>query len=425
MLYYKNTANVVDSMIKRSRRKTILRILSLCLVAGVLWTATDTFILVRLRAPLPELKPQTLNVAIPAPTKPAVSLSWPAYGSAAVGLSGYGVLATNGFQTPLPTASVAKLITALAVLRAKPIALGSQGATLTLGQQDVDYYNTYAAEDGSVAAVNADEQISEYQVLQGMLLPSANNLADSLAVWAFGSLKDYAAYANHMLSQLGLLNTHVGSDASGFQPDTTSTAADLVHLGELADANPVLASIAAQKSATIPIADTVNNVDWLLGTAGINGLKTGNSNQAGGVFLAAATYQIPGSNQKVTIISAVMHAASLQQAMDSTVPLLVSSQKALSNAPALAVGQAVGQYTVPWEGQVTAVTTKALTTLSWQGRPLGKPVVMLHDIRAPQPSQVPVGVARFESNGITVSSAPITLGRPIPKPSVWWRLLHN
>ena len=38
-----------------------------------------------------------------------------------------------------------------------------------------------------MASVAAGEQISQYQALQAMLIPSANNVADSLARWAFGS----------------------------------------------------------------------------------------------------------------------------------------------------------------------------------------------------------------------------------------------
>lgn len=413
----------MTSVHHHSARKIILRITSWCVVTGLLFWLVNGLFLSRLRTPFPILRPQTVYAATPTATK-AVPLQWPAFGQAALGVSGYGQLAENGPQTPTPTASLAKLITAVAVLKVRPIAPGSQGATLTLTQQDVGLYNMYAAEDGSVAAVTAGEQISEYQVLQAMLLPSANNLADSLAVWAFGSLPAYATYANHMLATLGLSHTHVGSDASGFQPDTTSTASDLIHLGEIATANPVIAGIATQSTANLPVAGTVRNVNWLLGTAGISGLKTGNNNQDKGAFLFSALYRIPGGAQ-ITIIGVVMGGPSLSAAMNAAVPLLVSAQKALGYSPILAAGQAVGQYKVPWKGTVTAVTTQAVQAVTWQGQPLGQPVITLRNITNAQKSGALVGTAGYTYNGTTISSSPIQLAQPVDTPSAWWRLLHT
>jgi D-alanyl-D-alanine carboxypeptidase (penicillin-binding protein 5/6) len=44
--------------------------------------------------------------------------------------------------------------------------------------------------------VQLGEELSEYQALQALLLPSANNIAETLARWAFGSIDAYNAYAN-------------------------------------------------------------------------------------------------------------------------------------------------------------------------------------------------------------------------------------
>lgn len=408
-------------MSSRLSRSLILR--SLCIVTAValIGVICGSVAVNRLNRPLAALRPQTVYAAPATLGKPS-ALAWPGFGQAAIGIAGHGVLAVSGAQTPAPTASSAKLITALAVLRVKPIAPGTQGATLTLSQRDVDFYNTYAAEDGSVAAVNAGEQITEYQVLEGMLLPSANNLADSLAVWAFGSLGAYSSYANHMVSQLQLTQTHVGNDASGFNPSTTSTAADLVRIGELAEANPVLAGIASMSSASIPVAGTIHNVNWLLGTDGISGIKTGNSNEDRGVFVFAAPYTVAGQ-AKITIIGAVMKAPALNQAMDSAVPLLKSAQRSLSYSTALAAGQAVGQYDIPWAGKVTAVTTEPVQALTWQGKPLGKPAVTLRNITAPKPKSFVVGTVSY-GPGLGGSSQ-VKLVQPVNRPSDRWRLFHN
>ena len=120
----------------------------------------------------------------------AARLPWPAYGQGAYGVAGGPVLATHGVQKPVPTASVAKLITVLCVLKKLPLTPTTDGPTITLRKSDVAIYDKYVAEDGSVVPVRAGQRISERTALEAILLPSANNIADSLAIYAFGSLAD-------------------------------------------------------------------------------------------------------------------------------------------------------------------------------------------------------------------------------------------
>ncbi len=403
---------------KTARRNRRSRFMAVLIILVLLIALGGELVYGRLQAPLPSLTAQIIAHSLTSPA--STTLNWPNYGQSAIGAAGYGVLAANGVQKAVPTASIAKLITALAVLRVKPLSGSQAGPTLTLGAKDVDLYYSYVAKDGSVVQVEDGELITEREVLQAILLPSANNLADSLAIWAFGSLTAYANYANAMLTQLGLTHTHVGSDASGFAPDSISTATDLVRLGELSIASPVIAGIVSQSTANLPLVGVVNNVNWLLGTAGINGLKTGNSDQAGGAFLFSAAYQVPGSG-KITIVAAILGATGLLQAMRSAPPLLTSAQTAFSTSVALAAGQAVGVYHVPWGNDVTAVTAKAVTALAWQGQSLEQPKVQLTTAQANAATGTAVGTVRFGTSGKPSS---VVLSRAIPAASIWWRLPH-
>ena len=175
-------------------------------------------------------------------------------------------------------ASEAKLITALAVLKKYPLALNQAGPAITLGPSDVAIYDKYQSENGSDLVVVNGEKLTEYQMLQAMLLPSADNIADSLAIWAFGSLTDYTVFANQYVKSQGLSETTVGSDASGFDPSSMTTAANLVNIGQLVMTNPVLASIVGQPTATgFPVVGTIKNVNLVLGKDNIIGIKTGNT----------------------------------------------------------------------------------------------------------------------------------------------------
>ena len=82
--------------------------------------------------------------------------------------------------------------------------------------------------------------------------------------------------------------------------------------------NPVLAQIAGQSTATgIPVAGTIKNVNDLIGINNIIGLKTGNSNEAGGAFISASTTK--QNNKTIVITTAVVNAPSLFQSMKDSI----------------------------------------------------------------------------------------------------------
>jgi D-alanyl-D-alanine carboxypeptidase (penicillin-binding protein 5/6) len=372
--------------------------------------------------PLPELKPAVGSIQLLAQT-PAPKLVWPGAGQAAVGVVGTQILETHGAETALPTASTAKLITALAVLNQKPLALNQPGPMITLGPADVALYNSYAAQGGSVVPVAAGEQISEYQMLQTLMLPSANNMADSLAIWAFGSLSAYSTFANTYAGQLGLAHTHVGTDASGFSPTTTSSARDLVRIGEVAMRNPVLAQIVSQSTATgLPIVNNIKNVNSLLGTDNIIGIKTGNTDEAGGVYVSASRASVNG--KQVTVVTALIGAPNLFAALKTSLPLIQSAQANFAAATVIKAGAIVGNYQLPWGGTVTAIAAKNLSPTTWNGD-AASGTINLKPIAADTPAGATVGnVTSPQSSLSNQQSIPIKLQNNPGQPTLWWRLTH-
>ncbi len=379
------------------------------------------YLYLTLGRPLPLLVPSEDNdIQAQAPSG---ALNWPAAGQSAVGIVGSSTLETHGDQKPTPTASTAKLITALVVLKAKPLHPGQQGPTITLKPRDVTIYNDYISQDGSLVKVQAGEQISEYQMLQTIMLPSANNMADSLAIWAFGSLKAYSAAANQYLASQGLDSTHVGKDASGFSPGTTSTAADLVRIGELTMRDPVLSQIVGQSTASgIPIVNNIKNVNQLLGSDGIVGIKTGNTDQAGGVFVSASHVTVNG--KQVTIVTALANSPSLFQAMKDSLPLIRSAQANFKPLSIVTKGLEVGQYKQPWGNSVPAVASQDITLKVWSGgRAIAK--VKLHDTPASSRAGQQVGSVVVPNSAVNNQlSVPVQLQAKPSQPGIGWRLTH-
>ncbi len=386
-------------------------------VLGVLLLATVAGTVNYLR-PLPMVTASAITETNVPPS--AVSLAWPSYGQASLALADGTLLATNGEQKQLATASIAKVITALCVLEKHPLKAGEQGPTITLTQADVDIYNHYVMNDGSVTYVEAGETISQYQLLEGLLLPSANNLADSLAVWAFGSVDAYRTYANQFLARNGMTNTKVAVDASGLDGATVSTAADLAELGSLALKQPVLMEIAGQKTATLPLTGTVTNYNFVLGQQGIIGIKTGNNDENTGAFLYAAT--VPVGDKNVTVTGAVMGAGTLGQALRDTVTLLASVPSNFTAVKLAAQGEKVATYHAPWGASATAVAAADLAPTRWNGQ-LASIHTVLNDLdTANQPKSVGTLYARTPK---TSGQVAVVLEKPLAGPSFWWRLTRH
>jgi D-alanyl-D-alanine carboxypeptidase (penicillin-binding protein 5/6) len=341
---------------KKQRRKHALS-LAIIVTVGVYVSAV-------LVVPLPLLQAETTTIKLE--TIPPVSMPWPTYGQAAIGAVGYGLLDQHGEQKQLPIASVAKVITAVAVLKVKPINPGETGELITITPDDVRTYNQYIEEGQSVVRVVAGEQLTEYQALQALMLPSANNLAEVLARWAFGSIDNYLKFVNPFTKTLGMENTIV-ADASGYNPGTMSTAVDLTKLAEIAMNNPILASIVGQPEADLPTAGKVYNVNNFLGTHGIVGIKTGNTDEAGGCYMFAAKRQIDEANS-VTVVGVVIGAQSRGQAMNDSLPIIDEAFKGFSVRQLVKTDQVVGVISQTSGSQAAIKVRQGLSVVAWAGQ---------------------------------------------------------
>lgn len=383
-------------------------------VVSFLVLLAGSYVAYALLRPLPLIKPQSIT---PPRLETGVStIAWPEVGSAAVGTSDWGVLASHN-DAPRPTASTIKLLTALTVLQAKPFTPDSQGTSLTLDDTDVAFYESEQARGGSIVPVTVGETITERQALEALLLPSANNMATTLAIWAYGSMPTYIASANQLAKSLGMQTTNV-ADASGFSSLTTSTSHDLVELGIAALKNPVIASIISEESALLPVAGMVHNVNTLLGTNNIIGGKTGNTPEAGGCFIGISHSIKVG--HEVMVISAVMNTPSLGSALDATPPLVSSAQQNIVDTPLFTVGDPVATYTVPWSSSTFhAVVSQNTMPLRWIDEPIHS---VIHS--------TPILVGQKEAGDISITihqihyTTHLGLDHPIPPPSLIWRLTH-
>ncbi len=270
-------------------------------------------------------------------------------------------LAYSNTPDSQPAASTAKMILALMIMEKYPFELGETGENITITPELYNIYVWYNTHNGSTAVVQIGETISEYDALAATLLASANNLADALAVWGFGNMSEYKAYTEERLSSWGINNTVIGSDASGFSADTTSTAADLAMVGQRLMQNPVLAQIVGMQSYTVPVAGLVENTNKLLGVNEISGVKTGYIGLASGYCLVTA-YRL-GEH---IITASVLGAGTREASFALSQNLVATVQGALSETVLATSGEAVGYLESWWTGKIPIYLREDAIIFGWQ-----------------------------------------------------------
>lgn len=353
-------------------------------------------------------------------TQPAAQLDWPTQGSAAVSAVGYqGTLAVKGSNASVPIASITKTITALVVLNAKPLKTAKDaGPKITFTEADVKIFDEVVSLGGSWATVTAGSTMTERQALEAMLLPSANNYAISLAIWAYGSLDKYVSAANAWLASHKLTGTHV-ADASGFSEKSVSSPTDLVEIAKLVMANPALPSIVATTSATLPGAGVEKNKNALLGTLGVDGIKTGNTSFAGYCLMFSSTLKL--ATHTVHIVGVVIGQASGKDLFAASKALVKSIREGFHEVQLTKAGQSFGSYTTAWGTKAPLVATRNTSMLVWSNTPVG--VKLNASPTRPAGAGDPVGSAVFTMGGTTVKQ-PLRLKHDLAGPDMWWRLTH-
>ena len=322
-------------------------------------------------------------------------------------------LTGNSSDDIQPTASTAKMITALAVMEKKPFSPNEDGETITITESMVDRYNYYLAKDGTNSKVSLGGQITEREALETVLLVSSNNMADSLAEWAFGSLDAYHDYATEMLAKYGLTQTTIGIDASGFSPTTTSTARELAKIGELVLKNPVLKEIVATKETTVPMAGTISNTNLVLGSHDIAGVKTGWIGDSSGYCLVSGYF----ANQHAVTI-AVIGAHRRVDSFTSTLDIVETLQGTMSPQVIAEKDAEIGYYYSWWTGRIPVVAT---TTIDILGTSNQNPRLTYKDNY--QPSQDIDGTITLSIGDRTYEYLTMTTA-PTPAPNIFQRFFH-
>lgn len=146
--------------------------------------------------------------------------------------------------------------------------------------------------EGSVLGLKESEQMTFENLLYGMLLPSGNDAALTIADNYPGGEVEFVKKMNEKAKELRLYNTHF-SDTNGLDDyEDYTTVLDLARLASMAIENKEFAKIVSTKK--IDIADitgehtySIKNLNKLLGISGVDGIKTGFTDEAQGVLVTS------------------------------------------------------------------------------------------------------------------------------------------
>ncbi len=407
---------------QRRRRATIALIVAFAILAG-----SGGYAAFALTAPIGTA---TLDAEAPyVDAPPAVQIALPVEGAYAVsvadadeylGSTASGIWASGGGDGPRPMASISKLITALVVLNAKPLAdTTDPGPTIIFDRADHALYDKYYVLGATIAAMPTGSSMSQRQALEAMLLVSASNYAEAVSTWAFGSQGAFVRATKDWLAANGLTATTM-VEPTGIDPRNTSTPTDLVALGKIALANPVIAQIVGVTALNVPNIPPALNTNTLLGVEGITGLKTGTLEESGSNLLFSATMDV-GADEPLSIVGVILGSFSRDSVNLDVRALLRSIRDGFHTVTLGEKGQEIGTYSTVWGESARIVLGTDASAFTWSDTP-AQATFTATPLTTGTDGDV-VGTVTWTVGSDTVT-APLVLDGTLEPPDAWWRLTH-
>ncbi len=388
----------------------------------IVWSAAGVVVVaaaVSVRAATETIPPTTVRLLLSRATRlpgPPAQLAWPAHGEAALSTGAGVMIGTSGSDSPVPIASVTKVMTAYVVLRDHPLSPGQQGPTFTITAREAAHLAVRRAEGQSLLAVTAGQTFTELQALQALLLPSADNMAAALARFDAGTRGAFVAKMNAEAAALGMRHTHF-ADPSGFDPGSVSNATDLLLLARAAMAVPAFAAVVDERHAVIPGVARLANYNSLVGTDGFDGIKTGSTGAAGQALLFSVRRRLDGSDIDPLGLVLEQHGPGVVTgALDAARTLADSFYSGLEERAVLAAGTPVAALHRAGRTSLLS-TTRPLRVIGLRGS-----TVHLDTAVGGLPTASPSPPAQVQAvTSIGRAYAPVA-GRPPAPPGIAWRL---
>lgn len=382
---------------------------------GIVAVLCSAYVATTLLWPLHEVAPTVQASAVEIAPAPAAAVTWPVTGSAAVGIQGMAPVSSTASASEI--ASISKVVSVMMVLDRLPLQVGEQGPSFAFTAADQREFLGYRSSNQSSLDVPVGGSLTEYQMLQGIMLGSANNYIDRLARELWGSERGFAEASAKWLSDRGITGATIAVP-SGFSERNVATPSALIQIAELAMDNPVFAEIVATRTAEIPGVGTVTNTNKMLDDPGVVGVKTGTLKH----WNLLTAKDVKAGDTTVRLFTSVLGQNSNAERLAVTRQLLADVEKSLAEQPtSVPAGTVVGQVSTEWGDRVDIVTDDDAQVALWNGATASATTAFALGESTKRGSHVGTLTAKgpFDTAEISVS-----LDGEITQPSAWWRLTH-
>ena len=330
------------------------------------------------------------------------------------------VLYEKDAHTPLPPASVTKIMTLLLVMEALDAGRIGWDDTVTASE-------AAAAKGGSQVYLEAGEQMSLQEMLKSVVVVSANDCATALAEHVAGSEAAFVELMNRRAQELGMEDTHfVNCTGLDDEPDAEThltTAYDIALMSrellkhdEIRDYTTIWMD--SVRNGEFGLANTNKLVRFYQGTTG---LKTGYTSAAGHCLSASA------ERDGVEFIAVVLHCATSGERFQAAKQLLdygfanytLAQPDPETEVPPVPVVLGTAETIVPVpdnddpvlieKGQAAGITTR---------------VEVADQVRAPVEAGQRLGTLTLQSDGAPLAAIPLVAPEAVPR-RTWWDVTRS
>lgn len=330
------------------------------------------------------------------------------------------VLYEKDAHTPLPPASVTKIMTLLLVMEALDAGRIGWDDTVTASE-------AAAAKGGSQVYLEAGEQMSLQEMLKSVVVVSANDCATALAEHVAGSEAAFVELMNRRAQELGMENTHfVNCTGLDDEPDAEThltTAYDIALMSrallkhdEIRDYTTIWMD--SVRNGEFGLANTNKLVRFYQGTTG---LKTGYTSAAGHCLSASA------ERDGVEFIAVALHCATSGERFQAAKQLLdygfanytLAQPDPETEIPPVPVVLGTAEAIVPVpdnddpvlieKGQAAGITTR---------------VEVADQVRAPVEAGQRLGTLTLQSDGAPLAAIPLVAPEAVPR-RTWWEVIRS
>jgi len=174
------------------------------------------------------------------------------------------------------------------------------------------------------------------------------------------------------------------------------------------------------KSIDVPPLGTLVNSNPVLGTSGVNGIKTGTLIDFGANLLYSASLEV-GLDAPITVIGVVLGGQDQHVVGQLVRAQLATLASGFHTVSVVEEGDSFGSYTTPWDDTAEAVAASGAELFTWSDLPVTSVVTI---------DPVTTGAAGDEVGSVTYTAGartvtvPLVLDDALNGPGGWWRLGH-